>query len=134
MIDSVNVPVQTVNANASVLFVNDRIKTGCTVRHEAGSSRFTITKPGIYKVTYSSAVTATASGTAILNIVQDGEAIPGAQIQAGVGATDTDIEAVSVTTLVRVCPQCGCSNISVVNNSTIPLTISNANIVIDRLC
>ena len=132
MIDSVNVPVQAVNANASVVFINDRIKTGCTVRHEAGSSRFTIAKPGIYKVTYSSIVTAADAGTAILNIVQDGEAIPGAQIQAGVGATD--IEAVSVTTLVRVCHQCSCSNISVVNDSTIPLTISNANIVIDRLC
>lgn len=131
MIDSVNVASQVVAVNAPVLFGSTRIKTGCTVRHEPGSGRFILTKPGIYKVTFNSTISAAEAATAILNIMQDGEAIPGAQIQVGIGAA-SDIESGSVTTLIKVY---GCdSTVSVNNLSTSPLNISNANIVITREC
>lgn len=131
MIDSVNVATQVVAVNAPVLFGSTRIKTGCTVRHEPGSGRFILTKPGIYKVTFSGTISAAAATTAILNIMQDGEAIPGAQIQVGTGAAP-DIESGSVTTLVKVY---GCdSTVSVTNLGTTSLNISNANIVITREC
>ena len=130
MIDSVNVATQSVAVNAPVLFGSTRIKTGCTVRHEPGSGRFILTKPGIYKVTFNGTISAAAT-TAILNIMQDGEAIPGAQIQVGTGAA-SDIESGSVTTLIRVY---GCdSTVSVTNLGTAALTISNANLVITREC
>lgn len=131
MIDAVNVAAQTVNINNPVPFGATRIKTGCTVRHEQGSGRFVLTRPGIYRVTFNSTISATADTVAILNITQDGEAIAGAQIQVGTGPSP-NIESGSVTTLVRVF--CGDSAISVVNLGTAALTISNANIVIDRLC
>lgn len=130
MINSVNVAAQTVNVNSPVLFGSTRIKTGCSVRHEPGSGRFVFLKPGIYKVTFNGTVTATAAATAILNITQDGEAIPGAQIQVGVGPTD--IETCSVTTLLRVY-SCD-SAMSITNLGTTALTVSNANMVVDRLC
>lgn len=131
MIDSVNVATQSVAVNAPVLFGSTRIKTGCTVRHEPGSGRFVLTKPGIYKVTFNGTISAAVATTAILNIMQDGEAIPGAQIQVDTGAAP-DIESGSVTTLIRVY---GCdSTVSVINLGTTALDISNANIVITREC
>lgn len=130
MINSTNAATQTVNVNAPVLFANDPIKTGCTVRHDAGSGRFVITKPGIYRVTVGGVLSAPAATTAILNLYQDGEQVQSAQIQAIVSTTD--IETSYLTRLVKV--YCGGSVISLVNNSTAAVTLENANMVIDRLC
>ena len=131
MIDAVNVPVQTVTVNSPVLFGSTRIKTGCSVRHEEGSGRFILTRPGVYKVTFNAVISAADATVATLNIMQDGEAIAGAQIQVGTGPAP-DIESGSVTTLVRVY---GCdSTVSVANLGTASLLIENANMVIDRLC
>ncbi len=131
MINSVNVAPQTVGVNAPVLFGATRIKTGCSVRHEQGSGRFVFTKPGIYKVSFNGTISAAAAGIAILNVTQDGEAVAGAQIQKNVAAAPAVTDG-SVTTLIRV--YCCDSSVSIVNQSTTSLTISNANIVIDRLC
>lgn len=131
MIDSVNVATQSVAVNAPVLFGSTRIKTGCTVRHESGSGRFVLTKPGIYKVTFNGTISAAEATTAILNIMQDGEAIAGAQIQTSVAAAP-EVVSGSVTTLIKVY---GCdSAVSVTNLGTTALNISNANIVITREC
>lgn len=131
MIDSVNVATQSVAVNAPILFGSTRIKTGCTVRHEPGSGRFVLTKPGIYKVTFSGTISAAEATTAILNIMQDGEAIAGAQIQTSV-AVAPEVVSGSVTTLIKVY---GCdSAVSVTNLGTAALNISNANIVITREC
>ena len=129
MIDAVNVPVQTVQPNNPVLFAATRIFTGCTVRHEQGSGRFVITKPGIYKVTFNGVLTSAAASTALLSVMQDGEAIAGATIDQ---ATTSDPETVSVSTLIRV--YCCDSAISITNTGTTnPVDVSNANIIIERL-
>ena len=130
MIDAVNVPVQEVAINNPVLFGATRIKTGCTVRHEQGSGRFVLLKPGVYKVTFNANIFTTAAGSAILNITQDGEAIAGAKIKATTVAGSS--VPVSVTTLLRVF--CCDSAVSVVNFSTTPVSVTDANLVIDRLC
>lgn len=130
MIDAVNVAAQTVNVNSSVLFGATRIKTGCTVRHEPGSGRFVLTKPGVYRVTFNANISTTAAGTALLNVTQDGEAIAGASINATTVAGAS--LPVSVTTLVRV--YCCDSSVSVTNLSTVEVNVTDANIVIDRLC
>lgn len=129
MVNAVNVPLQAVAVNAPVLFASNRIITGCTTRHEQGSGRFTLTKPGIYRVTFSGTLTADADGTAILNINQDGEAIAGAQIQQTVGTTPVSN---SVSTLVRV--YCCNSSVSVTNAGTASVNVANANFIVERLC
>jgi hypothetical protein len=131
MVNAVNVAAQNVAVNSPVLFGATRIKTGCTVRHESGSGRFVLTRPGVYRVTFSGAISSSTAGIAVLNIAQDGEAVPAAQIQNTVAVSPAIITA-DVSTLVRVY-DCG-STISITNQSTIPLTITNANITIDRLC
>lgn len=131
MVNAVNTAAQTVAVGSPVLFGSTRIQTGCTVRHEQGSGRFTFTRPGIYKVTFSGTFGTTEASTAILDVTQDGENVASAEIQATTAASPAVLSD-SVTTLIRV--YCCNSSITVINNSTVPLTISNANIVIDRLC
>ena len=63
MIDAVNVPVQSVAANGSVLFASTRIKTGCATRHEAGSSRVILLSPGVYRVSFNGNVSIPTGGT-----------------------------------------------------------------------
>ena len=130
MIDAVNVAAQTVNVNNPVIFGATRIKTGCTVRHEQGSGRFVLTKPGVYRVTFNANISTTDAGTAILGVTQDGEAITWASINATTIAGAS--LPVSVTTLVRV--YCCDSSVSVANLSTVAINVTDANIVIDRLC
>lgn len=130
MIDAVNVPLQSVGVNNPVLFGATRIKTGCTVRHEQGSGRFVLNKPGIYKVTFNANISTVAAGTAILNITQDGEAIAGGRINATTVANGSI--PVSVTILLRV--YCCDSAVSVTNFSATAVNVTDANMVIDRLC
>lgn len=130
MINSVNTPVQVVAVNSPVLFSTDRVKSRCCdVRHEPGSGRFILSRPGVYRVSFNGTISAAAVATAILNLTQDGEQVQGTQIQVGVGPTD--IETCSFTTLIKV-QTCGGSVIAVNNIGTTALNISNANIVIER--
>lgn len=96
MIDAVNVAAQTVNVNSPVLFGSTRIKTGCTVRHEAGSGRFVLLKPGVYEISFSANMTSAAAATATFNITQDGEQIAGAKIVSTIAAAG--VNNVSCTT------------------------------------
>lgn len=130
MIDAVNVASQAVGVNSPVLFGATRIKTGCTVRHEQGSGRFVLTKPGIYKVTFNGNLATVTAGAAILSITQDGEQVAGARINATTTAGG-NVPA-SVTTLIRV--YCCDSAVTITNFSTVAVNVSDANMVIDRLC
>lgn len=131
MINAVNVPVQTVAVQAPVLFASTRIKTGCSVRHEQGSSRFVALKPGVYKVSFSGNVAVTAAGAAALAIVQDGEEVAGSRMTATLAAAAP--ENVSTTVLVRVFDDC-CVALSVRNVGTVAVQMDNANFVITREC
>lgn len=131
MINAVNVPVQTVAVQAPVLFASTRIKTGCSVRHEQGSSRFVALKPGVYKVSFSGNVAVTAAGAVALAIVQDGEEVAGSRMTATLAAAAP--ENVSTTVLIRVFCDC-CIALSVRNVGTTEVQVDNANFVITREC
>lgn len=131
MIDAVNVAAQTVNVNSPVLFGSTRIKTGCTVRHEEGSGRFVLLKPGVYEISFSANMTSAAAATAAFNITQDGEQIAGAKIVSTIAAAG--VNNVSCTTLARVyCSDV--SSISMVNVGATAIDVSDANMTITRLC
>lgn len=131
MINAVNVPVQTVAVQAPVLFASTRIKTGCSVRHEQGSSRFVALKPGVYKVSFSGNVAVTAAGAVALAIVQDGEEVAGSRMAATLAAASP--ENVSTTVLIRVFCDC-CIALAVRNVGTTEVQVDNANFVITREC
>lgn len=136
MIDAINVAAQTVAVNSSVLFGSTRVKTGCTVRHENDSGRFTILKPGIYKISYNGNVAVPTGETLApisLQLYQDGEPIPGTKVTYTPAALDT-VGTVAATTLVKVLPCCNCSDISLRNVGTSNISLTDANIVITREC
>lgn len=131
MVNSINVPAQTVPANGTVLFASTRIKTGCSVRHEQGSGRFTARKCGVYMVSFSGNVSAAAAGTAQFAIVQDGEEVAGSRMKATLAAGAASN--IATTTPIQVFCDC-CSAISVRNVGTNEVVMDNANFVITREC
>ena len=136
MIDAVNVATQSVATGAIVLFGSTRIATGCSARHEPGSGRFVLLKPGVYEVEFNANVslpTGAAVGPIELNIVQDGEAIAGSKMIYTPAAVTT-LGNISATVLVRVYEQCCCTTLSVRNDSTTAVDVQDANLVITRHC
>lgn len=136
MIDAVAAAPQTVDAGDAILFVSSRIQTGCSARHEPGSGRFTLLKPGIYEITYTANVLVPAETKVTpitLGLNQDGETVVGSE------TTFTPPEAltlgsVSRTVLVRLYESCCCSSLSVVNKSLNTIQVQDANLVITRHC
>ena len=136
MIDAVNVATQSVASNALVLFNSTRIQTGCSARHESGSGRFVLLKPGVYEIEFNANVslpTGAAVGPITLTLVQDGEAIAGGRMIYTPTAVET-IDNVSATVLVRVYEQCCCTTVSVRNDTTEAVNVQDANFVITRHC
>lgn len=133
MIDAVNVPVQTVAPQGSVLFNNTRICTGCSARHEQGSGRFVALKPGVYQVAFSGNVSIPTGGTAgpiSLDIIADGEVVAGSRMLTTPAAVATP-QNVSTLVLVRVYCDC-CVSLGVRNTGTDAINVQDANFVITR--
>lgn len=137
MIDAVNVATQAVATNAVVLFSSTRIHTGCSARHESGSGRFVLLKPGVYEVEFNANVSIPTGGTVgpiTLSIVQDGEAIAGSRMILTPAAVD-ELGNVSATVLVRVYEQGCCTTLSVRNDTpATTINVQDANFVITRHC
>ena len=136
MIDAVNVAPQSIASNAIVTFNSTRIQTGCSARHESGSGRFVLLKPGVYEVDFNANVslpTGAAVAPITLSVVQDGEAVAGSRMIYTPTATET-LGNVSATVLIRVYEQCCCTSLSVRNDSTGIVDVQDANFVITRHC
>lgn len=134
MIDAVNVPVQSVAANGSVLFASTRIKTGCATRHEAGSSRVILLSPGVYRVSFNGNVSIPTGGTVAqtsVAVVQDGEPVAGSTMLHTPAAVAVPGN-ISTDVLVRVYQCCSTSMISVRNTGADTINIQDANIVVTR--
>lgn len=137
MINSVNIPQQSVAVNGNVLFATDRVRTnacGCggSIQHDAGSGQFVLSRPGIYEVEFNANVSATVAGATALAIRSNGEAVGGTEMDYTVVTANT-FQSVSASTLIRV--PCGASKTITVGNvspSTIAL-VKDANIIIKRL-
>ena len=136
MIDAVNVATQAVATNGTVVFANTHIHTGCSARHERGSGRFVLLKPGIYEVEFNANVSLPAGAAVapiVMEIIQDGEAVAGSKMIFTPAAVDT-LGNISATILVRVY-ECGCcSTLGVRNSSTQAINVQDANFVITRHC
>lgn len=135
MIDAVNVPVQTVATKSIVVFGSTKIKTGCSARHEAGTGRVVLLKPGVYFVSFNANVSIPTGGTAgqvELAIAQNGEPIAGGTMITVPAAVESP-ENIAASVLVMVYPGC-CASITVVNNTTQAINVQNANLVVTREC
>lgn len=136
MIDAVNVATQLVASNATVVFANTRVCTGCSARHERGSGRFVLLKPGVYEVEFNANVSLPTGATVtpiVMDILQDGEAVAGSKMIFTPAAVDT-LGNISATVLIRVY-ECGCcSSLGVRNSTAQAINVQDANFVITRHC
>jgi len=135
MIDIVNSTVQEVAENAGVVFGSARIATGCTVRHENGTSRFVLTKPGIYHVLFVGNIAVPTGGVVgeiDVGLSVDGDVVDGTESAYTPAAVD-EYGNVTVAALVRVYG-CGSVGVAIVNTSGAPINVRAANLIIDRRC
>lgn len=137
MLDIISVAAQTVTTRNSVIFEDTRIKKGCNERHETGSGRVVLLKPGVYEVTFNADIaipTGGVVGPISIGIVQDGEVIAGSVATITPAAVNA-YGHVSTEVLAQVygCG-CGTSTISVIDTSTGSILVQNANLIVTRKC
>ena len=136
MISSYNSTTQTVDSGAAYVFDTNRIVTGCTVGHVAGTSAFTLNKPGYYYVTFNTTFTTEAAGEATIQLQNGGTPVPGATGTETV-TTAGSTKSISFATIIKVLPSC----CAVDNTATLAFvatgialsaTVSNVNVT--KLC
>lgn len=124
---------QTVPVNGLIEFDTNRINCGCGICHVAGSNSITIKCPGTYLVAFNIDAVAAAAGAVVIELLNNGVAVPGAE--ASFTAAENDTTHVAFTTLIHVNKSCECvcnnANLQVTSNSEI--TVNNANIVVTKL-
>ena len=136
MISSYNSTIQTVESGSAYVFDTNRIVTGCTVGHDAGSTTFTLRKPGYYYVTFNTTFTTAGTGVATVELRSGGVAVPGASGSETV-TTAGDTKSVSFTTIVKVLPSCPAIDNTVtltLVSTGIDLTASISALSITKLC
>lgn len=137
MIDIVNNAIQTVAVGGGVVFGAPRISTGCcSARHENGSSRFVLLKPGVYSVLFFGNIAVPDGGTVGeigVALSVDGEIVTGSEAVYTPAAVDV-YGNVTTAALIRVYGCGGNVSVSVVNAADIPINVQNANLIIKREC
>lgn len=137
MIDSYSNTSQAIAVDAAIPFAINSIRTGCTVTHAAGSTTFSLNKPGFYFVTFNStaAITDATAGDISVQLFNNGVAVPGA-ITTSTSSAETDIQSLSFSKLIQVKPSCcAVSNQTnlTFNNIGLAATFTNVNVVITKV-
>lgn len=143
MINSVNVPTQSVLAQGNVLFAVDRVRSnrsnaccGGWLYHDLGSGQFTLTNNScvgcsVFEIQYNMNLTATTTGALPFVIQANGEAIGGTNMDYNVAVANV-YQNVSASTLVKV-PAGASVTITVNNISATTATVKDANIIIKKI-
>lgn len=143
MINSVSVPVQTVNANNIVIFTTDRVRSnrcnGCNggwLYHDTGSGQFQLVNKScntsVFEISFNANVTSATTGALAFAIQSNGEAIGGTEMITTIDTADA-YQNISASTLVKV-PSGASTTISVSNISTLTALVEDANIMIEKVC
>jgi hypothetical protein len=134
-----NVPVQTVAADANILFLDgDRVCRKGFITHRNGSGTFKLkgasnTCKTIYRVTFDANIAVSTGGVGAISVAlqEDGETI-GNAVATVTPAAVGEFNNVSISTFVVA--SCGCCvSVSVKNISDTPIDASNANIIFERV-
>lgn len=133
-LDAVTVPAQTLVADGYVDLETNRLQTGCSIQHVAGSNTINLINHGLYMVSVNADVVPAAAEPITLQLLNNGEVVPGAE--ATITGVAADSAHVAFTTLIRVLKSCPCvidNRASLQVQLTEAGTISNANIVAVKL-
>lgn len=129
---------QTLQPDDLIAFSNNRITTGCSISHPAGSTTFTIKKPGLYLVAFHGVASATAAATEPITVqlLNKGVEVTGALASELSAAADTPVN-LGFTTAINVKPSCcAVDNEAVLTfeNAGIEALFSNVEVVITPIC
>lgn len=125
---------QTVASGANVLFLTDVVRTksclcGGWLNYIPNTGLFTITRGGLYEISFESDVTSTATGAIPFAIMVNGQEITRSTYTV---ATASVVGHVGNTAVVRV--PCGTSlTISISNQSANGVAATNSGIIIKRI-
>lgn len=116
---------QTVAANGTLTFANNSISTCSCITHAAGSGSIGLTATGYYLINIEAdaANTTATAGNITLQLYTNGTAYPGAEATVTSDST-TDLAHLSLSTLVRVLPNC----CAITTNTPLTLTVVNTGI------
>lgn len=142
MINSTNVPAQTVITQATIPFATDRVRSnrsnaccGGWLSHDVGDANFTLTNRSrccsVFEVQFNTNLSSATVGALALVLQADGVAISGTEMDY-TPATASVYESVSASTLVKV-PPCASTTISVKNISASSVLVKDTNIIIKKV-
>lgn len=137
MIDSYSNTSQIIAAGENIPFAINSIQTGCTATHAAGSTTFSLNRPGFYFVTFNGtgAITGATAGDITVSMLNNGVLVPGATATTN-SASTTDVRSVSFSKLIQVKPSCCAVNNSTnltFNNAGLAAAFTNVNVVITKV-
>jgi hypothetical protein len=138
MVNSFSITNQTLATNELISFANNRLATSCSISHPAGSTSFTIKRPGLYIVSFHGVASATAAATEPITVqlLNKGVEVQGALASELSAAADTPVN-LSFTTAIQVRPSCCAIDneaILTFENAGIEALFSNVEVVITTIC
>lgn len=133
-LDAVTVPSQTLAADGYVDFESNRLQTGCSVQHVAGSNTVNLINHGLYLVSVNADIVPATAEPITLQLLNNGKTVPGAE--ATITGVAADSAHIAFTTLIRVLKSCPCvidNRASLQVQLTAAGTVSNASITVVKL-
>ena len=98
-------------------------RTGCAIQN--GDNSVILKKPSYYTVNGSVSFTGQSAGDVTLELQKNSVVVPGLTSSVTVATPDTDIYNLTLTGVIRLLCYEGDGILTLVNNSSVPLTISN---------
>lgn len=130
---AINVPAQTLAVNGVVGYSTNRILTGLSIQHVAGSGTVTLSKPGLYLVAFDGDFTIGTTGAVTFKLQNNGVDVPAAE--STIQATATVSVGINFVALIKVAQSCcavdNTANIQVVTSAA--GSLANANITVVKL-
>ena len=105
-------------------------RTGCAIQN--GDNSIILKKPGYYSINATVTFTADTEGDVTVDLQKNSVAIPGVTASVTAVTPETDLYTLNLTGILRTFCYEGDSILTLVNNSSVALTISNVSLqVID---
>ena len=121
-------PTTTSITAGGVLPLTSIARRQCGCIAQLGSDSVILSRAGYYKVTATVTFTAPATGTAVINLTQDGTTVAGITASKSVATANTEIDTLAVSGIVRVNCYAGSSTLQLVNTG---IAIDTSNISFD---
>lgn len=132
-ISAVTTPSQTLTAGGFVDFATNRVLTGTSISHTAGSNTVELINAGLYLVEFNGTFEGTTAATITVALLNNGTDVPGTISQVELAASEPTT--LSFATLINVLPSCCATNnvaeLQVGCDTSVSLT--NANITVVKL-